>query len=220
MTAETSMSGSEESMIYIVEDNDSVRRSLEIMLAKSGYKTVSYSSGEGFLRSDFEASDALSCLLLDVQLPGIHGPEVQQILNERGCPIPIILLSAHAEVSIAVKAIQRGAFEFLEKPIVPNELREVVGNALETDKERRLFEKRKVEFEQRVKDLSERERDVLEATVNGQNPKQIAADFGISAKTVLRHKANMLSKMQIRNDVELTNLVNEFHLVESGSSRN
>ncbi|WP_294122356.1 response regulator FixJ [Sphingomonas sp.] len=190
------MSG-DERLVHVVDDDDSVRRSVGFMLKTSGHKVQSYASGMELLK-DAKALES-GCILLDIRMPQMDGLEVHQALKERGVALPVIIMTGHGDIPLSVRAMKAGAIDFIEKPFE----KAVLLNALELG-----FSslKRSNDGRERAKDaavrlqvLTPRERDVLDGLAEGLPNKTIAYDLGISPRTVEIHRANLMSKLDVRS---------------------
>ena len=191
--------------VFIVEDDDAVRDSLAQVLDGAGFQVQAYASGEAFLAA-YQGNPA-GCAVLDVRLPGMSGPELQEALAARGADMPIIFLTGHADVPLAVQALKAGAYDFLEKPARNAALLERVRSALEFQRARH-DEKASVAEERRLFELlTERERAVLLKVVAGRSSKEIGRDLGISHRTVEVHRANIMRKTRAENTIQLVRLV-------------
>ncbi|WP_206028406.1 response regulator transcription factor [Thalassoroseus pseudoceratinae] len=199
------------SNVYIVEDDEAVRRSLRLTLEILGYHVDDYENGEAFLDMHSPPPQVPAALLLDVGLPGLDGLAVQNRLNAEGWRSPIVMISGQAEIAMAVKAMHNGAFSFLEKPTLPNELQAVLEKAFLEDRSRIDALEWRETVLNRVRNLSRREREVLEHTLQAKNTKQVAMEMFIGVKTVLRHKSNVLKKMKVRNELELLSMLREIY---------
>lgn len=188
----------DERLIHIVDDEESVRKSASFLLRTSGFDTRTYSSGIAFLR---EADHApVGCILLDIRMPEMDGLEVQRELNARGIKMPVIVLTGHGDIGIAVQAMKAGAVDFLEKPFEKEHLLESIDTAFDRlgDGEdcRGLAER---EARSRIDSLSPREQDVLRGLIHGHPNKTIAYDLGISHRTIEVHRANLMDKLKARS---------------------
>ena len=190
------MSG-DERLVHVVDDDDSVRRSVGFMLKTSGHKVQSYASGMELLK-DAKALES-GCILLDIRMPQMDGLEVHQALKERGVALPVIIMTGHGDIPLSVRAMKAGAIDFIEKPFE----KAVLLNALELG-----FSslKRSNDGRERAKDaavrlqvLTPRERDVLDGLAEGLPNKTIAYDLGLSPRTVEIHRANLMSKLGVRS---------------------
>jgi two-component system response regulator FixJ len=186
-----------EKLVHIVDDDDSVRRSAAFMLKHAGYRVESHVSGIQFLKEARTAERG--CVLLDVRMPDMDGLEVQQEMASRGIDMPLIILTGHGDIAVAVKAMRAGAVNFIEKPYEKEELLRAIGEAFARldclhDKEMKAGEAKI-----RLASLTGRERDVLDGLVAGFPNKTIAYDLGISPRTVEIYRANMMEKLRVRS---------------------
>jgi len=187
-----------EPRIYIVDDDAAVRDSLQLLLTSAGYdQVVAYPSGLTFLgESKPQTGD---CLLLDVQMPDIGGLELQNELKRRATELAVIIMTGHADVPIAVRAMKAGAADFIEKPFSDTELLGAVGKALAAAAETSREHEQASETLRRAQTLTAREREVFEAMISGRPNKVIAHDLGISQRTVEIHRARVMDKMEAPN---------------------
>lgn len=187
----------EKRVVHIVDDEDSIRRSTGFMLKKSGFTVTSWVSGVEFLKNLKHAEQG--CILLDVRMPEMDGLEVQQELNARGISMPVVVLTGHGDVTIAVQAMKAGAVDFLEKPFEKAVLITAIETAFErlADVEGRAS--RAADSAILIAGLSAREQDVLKGLAQGLPNKSIAFDLGISPRTVEVHRANLMIKLGVRS---------------------
>lgn len=188
---------SDAKLVYVVDDDDAVRRSVAFMLKTSGYRVESYDSGLNLLKSAGGLEDG--CILLDIRMPGIDGLEVQQALQEKGVSLPVIIMTGHGDVGLAVKAMKAGAVDFIEKPFEKEILLASVEEGFRRLSRKEATGDRKKEAEVRLQAVTPRERDVLEGLAQGLPNKTIAYDLGISPRTVEIHRANLMSKLGVRS---------------------
>lgn len=190
--------------VYIVDDDEAVRDSLRWLLEGNGFSVKSFESAEKLLEiTNSNPSDLKGCLILDVRMPGITGIELHDELLNLGINLPIIFITGHGSVSLAVRSMKKGAIDFLEKPFNDKQLCSLVTNALEKSKENK-FEKECSSKSQALLDkLTPRETQVLERIIAGRLNKQIADDLKISIKTVEAHRANIMSKVEARTIADL-----------------
>ncbi|MCL4682001.1 MAG: response regulator [Rhodocyclaceae bacterium] len=191
--------------VCIVEDDPVVRQSLAMLLESLGMQVASHASGREFL--DDPRCGECDCLILDVRMPGLGGLEVQARMAERGLPVPIVFITGHGDVPMAVEAMRGGAVDFLQKPFSNRVLLERVSQAIARKHDRACLAGRQQAAEARLAALSPREREVLELLVEGRMNKAIAAELGISAKTVEDHRASIMRKMQVRSVAALVQAV-------------
>lgn len=184
-------------LVYLVDDDDAVRRSAGFMLKTSGFEVESFASGVEFLKVVKGA--ALGCILLDVRMPGMDGLEVQRELREMGVTMPVIVLTGHGDVNVAVAAMKAGALDFIEKPfekaVLLSALEEGFAQIERTDRN----VTRAAEAQVRLKTLTAREHDVLLGLVRGYPNKTIAYDLGISPRTVEIYRANLMTKLGVQS---------------------
>ena len=188
---------SDTTIIYLVDDDDAVRRSAGFMLKTSGFDVRSYPSGIELLKEVKQLEPG--CILLDVRMPDMDGIEVQQELNTRGVAMPVIVLTGHGDVASAVRAMKAGATDFLEKPFEKAVLLEALGRAAEVLNRHDAAAQAEHDATIRVAALTPRERDVLRELARGNPNKTIAYDLGISPRTVEVHRANVMSKLNVRS---------------------
>lgn len=183
--------------IYLVDDDDAVRRSAGFMLKTSGFAVESFASGVEFLKD--VATLEPGCILLDVRMPGMDGLEVQRALGERGITFPVIVLTGHGDVNVAVSAMKAGAIDFIEKPFEKAVLLAALEEGFAQIERSDRGKARAAEAALRLNVLTSREHDVLEGLVRGFPNKTIAYDLGISARTVEIHRANLMTKLNVRS---------------------
>ncbi|MFA7436769.1 response regulator transcription factor [Castellaniella sp.] len=187
--------------IFIVDDDEAVRDSLRWLLEANGYKVRVYAGAEEFL--DSYNPEQIGVLIADVRMPGMSGLELQEALIERKAPLPIVFITGHGDVPMAVSTMKKGAVDFLEKPFNEAELRKIVA-AMLVQAEERAREQQAQRAQQAVLDrLTAREQQVLERIVAGRLNKQIAGDLNISIKTVEAHRANIMEKLEVNTVADL-----------------
>ena len=196
-----------EPTVYIVDDDNSVRDSLSLLLNFRGFRTREFASAEAFLET--WKPEWRGCMLLDLRMTGMDGLTLQQILTERGSLLPIVFLTGHGDIAQARTALKAGAVDFLEKPIDHESLFASLNEAFQKDNQQRAEEQRLADIEARLNRLSDRERQVMERVVAGRHNREIAAELEISPRTVEVFKARMMEKMQARSVPELVKLVLE-----------
>jgi len=193
-----------EPSVFIVDDDPAVRKALSLLAKSAGLNAKTYASGYEFLNSC--TPDVTGCLVLDVRMPGLDGLELQEILAARRIGLPIVFITGHGDIRTSVRAMKSGGVDFLEKPFDDEELLDSIRNAMDLDARRRQQRERQIAFQARAALLTPRESEVMALLVDGMHTKQIAASLGISVKTVDKHKAKVLSKMQADTVVELVRL--------------
>lgn len=184
-------------VVHIVDDDEAIRQSVGYLLSKAGYAVERYADGATFLQS--VSRETRGCVLLDVRMPDIDGLEVQARLSQRGIGLPVIMLTGHGDVTLAVRAVKAGAIEFLEKPFERSVLLQAIDTAL--DQAERLDRNilAAADAAVRIAALTDRERDVLGGMVSGRPNKLIAFDLGIATRTVEVHRANLMDKLSARS---------------------
>jgi FixJ family two-component response regulator len=195
----------------VVDDDAAVRDGLKWLIEGEGLVVQTHASAEDFLGA--LAPEQPGCALVDLRMPGMSGLELQQALAGRGVVLPLVFISAHGDVPLAVTAMRRGAVDFIEKPFNDAALLEAVRRALGTDAQRRGSGEERAAMRARLASLSPREREVLEAVVAGRANKRIADSLGISIKTVEVHRARVMDKMGAGSIAELVRLVVQHDLL-------
>ncbi len=191
--------------VYVVDDDDAVRDSLKWLLEASDYRVELYDSGESFI-AKYDPK-AIAVLVLDVRMPGMSGLEVQEHLLARKAELPIIFITGHGDVSMAVNALKRGAVDFIEKPFEQAALKQLVERMLREARERHMEKERRSLNEALLAKLTPREQQVLERIIHGRLNKQIADDLGISIKTVEAHRASIMDKTNSGTVADLMRVV-------------
>ncbi|MEE9211952.1 MAG: response regulator [Phycisphaeraceae bacterium] len=187
--------------VYVVEDDADVRKSLKWLLRKARLNVETCPSAEQFLNSYDPQTPG--CVIVDVRMPGMSGLELQQALAERGWNIPVIVMSGHADVPTAVRAVQAGAMDFLEKPISRQVLLDRIHQAIEQDATVRRERLHRADNQARLARLTPRERQVMDMVVTGQTTKQIARQLDASARTIEVHRARLMKKTRVDSVAEL-----------------
>jgi len=191
--------------IYVVDDDEAMRDSMTWLLEGEGYRVACFDSGERFLH---ERHDHMrGCLILDVRMPEMSGLELHEKLDALGSQLPIIFVTGHGDVPMAVGALQRGACDFIEKPFHNEDLLLRIQRALELDAEIATRRQRDYAIAHRLEQLTQREREVMDLVVAGKLNKQIADELNISMKTVEAHRARVMEKMGVRTLAELVRAV-------------
>ena len=190
--------------VYVVDDDDAMRRALDALLSTVGYKTAVFSRPSEFL-ANFKV-DSPGCLVLDIRMPDMSGLELQQHLNRIGSMLPVIFITGHGDVPMAVQAMKEGAFEFVQKPFRDQDLLDRINHALKQDAENRSTVARRTEVLHRLESLTPRERQVMDLVVDGAANKVIAIDLDLSERTVEIHRAKVMEKMGARSVAHLVKL--------------
>ena len=192
-------------IIYLVDDDEAVRDALGMLLKSIGLEHETFASALDFLQS-YDARRH-SCLVADIRMPGMSGLELQQRLNERRSEIPIIFITGHGDVPMAVTALKSGAVDFLQKPFRDQDLIDRIHKALDRDGERRKGRAEQDEIRARLTLLTPRETEVMQRVVRGQANKVIAMDLGVSQRTVELHRARVMKKLKLRSVAELVHAI-------------
>lgn len=198
----------EEPTVFVVDDESSVRSSLQWLLESIRLKVETFDSAEAFLAKIL--TDRPGVLVLDVRMPGLTGPELMDRLHEKHFGMPIIFLSGHGDVPLAVHTMKGGAFDFLQKPYNNQQFLERVRTALELDAKNRSMRRQQGDTATRIDGLSGREREILDLVIEGQSNKVIGRALGISYKTVEAHRARLMRKMGVASFAELMQVVLAF----------
>jgi len=192
-------------IIYLVDDDEAVRDALGMLLKSIGLEHETFASALDFLQS-YDARRH-SCLVADIRMPGLSGLELQQRLNEERSEIPIIFITGHGDVPMAVTAMKSGAVDFLQKPFRDQDLIDRIHKALDRDGERRKGRAEQDEIRARLTLLTPRETEVMQRVVRGQANKVIAMDLGVSQRTVELHRARVMKKLKLRSVAELVHAI-------------
>lgn len=190
--------------IFVVDDDDAMRRALGILLSTVGYKTALFALPSEFL-ARFKA-DEPGCLILDIRMPEMSGLEVQQQLNRLGAMLPVIFITGHGDVPMAVQAMKEGAFQFIQKPFRDQDLLDHINHALQSDRDNRKDVARRAEVQRRMETLTPREKQVMDLVVDGEANKVMAIDLGLSERTVEIHRAKVMEKMGARSVAHLVKM--------------
>lgn len=191
--------------VFVVDDDEAVRDAIRLLLRSVDHQVELFESPLEFLAR--APTIQRGCLVLDVRMPMMSGLELQQRLKQMGVPIPIIFITGHGDVPMAVQAMQAGAFDFLQKPFRDQDLLDRIGEALAADRNRCAGSLRQDSIRERLKLLSPREREVLDKVVQGHANKVIAADLNLSQRTVEIHRARVMEKMEAHSLAELVRMM-------------
>jgi two-component system response regulator FixJ len=192
-------------LIYLVDDDEAVRDSLSMLFKSIGLEYEAHASALNFLQHFDAARHA--CLVADIRMPGLSGLELQQRLNEQQAEIPIIFITGHGDVPMAVTAMKSGAADFVQKPFRDQDLIDRIHKALERDQERRKARAEEDEIRARIALLTPREHEVMQRVVRGEANKVIAMDLGVSQRTVELHRARVMRKLRMRSLAALVHAV-------------
>lgn len=199
-----------EPTVFVVDDDEAVRGGLRRLIESVGLKVETYGSAQEFLSNC--DPDRQGCLVLDIRMPGMGGLDLQDQLVKQGMRLPVIILTGHADVPAAVRALKAGAIDFIEKPFNSQALLDRIQQAIRRDTEERRQSAAELLISQRFAQLTSREKEVMEMMVVGKANKVIAIDLDISERTVEFHRANIMKKMQART---LAKLIHMSHAVRS-----
>ena len=191
----------ESPIVYLVDDDPSFLRALSRRLRAADYRVETFGSAEEFLKGD--RSEAAGCMVLELQMPGLSGLELQEALSQSEEPLPVVFFTAHGDVSSSVRAMKQGAVDFLTKPVRGNELLEAVQRALARGAAERQMRRKKREWRARYERLTPREREVLALVVDGLANKQIADVLGTTERTIKAHRRQVMHKTGVQSPVEL-----------------
>jgi two-component system response regulator FixJ len=191
--------------VFIVDDDEAVRSALRLLLKSVGLAATTLPSAQAFL--DSYDPQQPGCLVLDVRMPGMSGLELQQHLNMRGAILPVIFMTGHGDIPMAVEAIQQGAFDFLQKPFRDQDLIDRIQRALAKDKLSRAELNERTRIRERLESLTPREREVLALVTSGKPNKVMASDLGVSQRTVEIHRARVMEKMEAASLAQLVRMV-------------
>ena len=198
------MTGSQQ-IVYVVEDDEAVRDSLEMMLVSMEHKVHSFPTANEFLEQ-YDESMA-GCIVLDIRMPGMDGMELQKELNSKNSILPIIFVTGHGDVPMAVEAMQQGAIDFIQKPYREQELLEKIKAALELDAEQRTSLIEKKEIQRKLDELTPRELEIMNMMIDGHANKVIAIDLDISQRTVEIHRSRVMHKMGTHSLAHLVRMI-------------
>jgi RNA polymerase sigma factor (sigma-70 family) len=191
--------------VHVVDDDASFRIAIERRLKKAGYEVVTYPSAQHFM-DRMPSESELGCILLDVRIPGLSGPELQCRLSELGSTLPIVFLTGHADIPTTVRTIKAGAEDFLTKPVSSDELLRAIERAIAHHEARRGLKSKLDMVRTHIAALTPREREVFELVVRGKANKQIANALGCTERTIKAHRHRVMEKMQVQSLAELVSL--------------
>ncbi len=196
----------EHNYVHVVDDDASLRRALIFLLESVGWQVTAHASAEAFLAA-FDRSKRPACLVLDIRMPLMSGLELQQLLRGRGIRLPIVFLTGHGDVEMAVQAMKFGACDFIEKPFKDQVLLDAVGRALRRDQEQRDERREREALRERLARLSPRELEVARLVAEGLPSKTISSKLDISERTVQVHRLHLMGKLEIHSAAELARLI-------------
>ena len=196
---------SDDATVFVVDDDEAIRHSLELLIGAVGHSVKSFADAPSFL--EYFDIGLRGCIVADLRMPGMNGLELQEKLGERGCNMPVIFLSAHGDVSAAVRALKQGATDFLEKPFNPTVLLERIDQALSKDAEQQAAQERASKIAERKAALTPREREIMTLVVDGNPTKVIAVELAISERTVELHRSRIMKKMSAHSVADLVRML-------------
>ncbi len=191
-------------IVYVVDDDEAIRDALRLLMKSANLRVQCCASAEEFLSS--YRAELPGCLVLDVRMPGMSGLELQHLLNERQIHVPVVIMTGHGDVPMAVQAMKEGAVDFVEKPFKNDVLLDRVKEGLKRDVESRANHKQVEEAASRIASLTQREREVMDLLIQGKRNKTIASELGISNRTVEAHRAKIMEKMQAHSISDIMRL--------------
>jgi FixJ family two-component response regulator len=192
--------------VFVVEDDDAVRQALALLLRSVALRAVAFPSPHAFLES-YQADTCPACLLLDLRLPGMSGLDLFELMKQRGSRMPTVIMTGHGEVGVAVRAIKAGVFDFIEKPFKDQALLDLIHQALAQCAPANDQAAGRAELAERIAALTPREREVMRLVVAGRLNRIIAADLGLSIRTVELHRSRVMEKMRARTFSDLVRMV-------------
>jgi two-component system, LuxR family, response regulator FixJ len=192
--------------VFVIDDDEGLRKAIEFLLDTAGLTAKTFASGQAFL--GYYRPEMRGCMLLDIRMPDISGLDFQEKMRERDINLPVILISAYGTIPLAVRAMREGAFDFIEKPFDDEFMLKRIREAISFDIDRRADDQKVREAREQLISLTSREKQVMAYVVAGKLNKQIAAELGISAKTVENHRARVMEKMGIKGLAELVHIAN------------
>src|SRR5213083_1424805 len=205
------------SLVFLIDDDASVRKGVSRLLRSAGYKSETFESGSDFLKREQHAGPA--CLIVDVQMPGINGMDLQEALIKRRREEQLVFITGHGDIPMCAQAMKAGAVDFLRKPFRQNELLQCVQNALIRSAEQRRRSAKKSEARRLLDLLTPREFEVMELVITGMLNKQIAGELGTAEKTVKVHRGRVMEKLGVTSVAELVRLVEKAGLASAANSK-
>lgn len=197
--------------VFVVDDDAPVRRALSRLLRSATHEVEVFASAEGFLEG-VAPDPGPACLVVDLNMPGLTGLDLQDEMHRRGLDLPIVFISGHADVSSSVRAMKGGALDFIEKPFSDDQLLDVIAHALERDSRNREARQERALLESRYARLTPREREVFELVVTGLGNKQVGWELGATEKTIKVHRARVMEKMEAGSLAELVRMADALGL--------
>lgn len=216
-SGETGMRSSDEAIVHVIDDDEAFRVAVSRMLGTAGYRVRTYASAGEYLIQP-PSPGVAGCLLLDLRMPGPSGLELQQALARMDSTLPIVFLSGYADVAASVTAMKAGARDFLTKPVDKDALLSAVSGALSQAEQDQAIRRESATWNKKLKDLTPREREVLDQVVAGRRNKQIAASLSASERTVKAHRAHIMEKMGVESVAELVRSSERWQTGDDASS--
>ncbi len=192
-------------LIRVIDDDDAMRNSWAFLIEGEGWDVKTYADAITFLSSNDYIRPG--CLLLDVRMPHMAGLELQLNLGEAGCDLPIIFISGHGDIDMAVNTLKAGAIDFLQKPVDDQRLLKTIENAVSHNLAQRRGKREVTDFRNRLESLTQREREVIRMVAQGYSNKEVAREYGISEKTVQVHRGSAYRKLDLHNAAEIARLL-------------
>lgn len=192
-------------LIRVIDDDDAMRNSWAFLIEGEGWDVKTYADAITFLSSNDYIRPG--CLLLDVRMPHMFGLELQLKLREAGCDLPIIFISGHGDIDMAVNTLKAGAIDFLQKPVDDQRLLKTIENAVSHNLAQRRGKREVTDFRNRLESLTQREREVIRMVAQGYSNKEVAREYGISEKTVQVHRGSAYRKLDLHNAAEIARLL-------------
>ncbi|WP_295387190.1 response regulator transcription factor [uncultured Thiodictyon sp.] len=190
--------------VFVVDDDQAMRTSLQWLIESTGMRVLTFESADAFLAGYYPGR--AGCLLVDVRMPGMSGLELQAYLAREGYRLPVIIITGHGDVAMAVKAMKAGAMDFIEKPFHDEDLLRGIRKALEQDQRQRVDRAARADLLARLADLTPREHEVMGMVTDGKSNREIAAALGVTPKTVEAHRARVMEKMRADSLAELVRM--------------
>ncbi|MCK4710888.1 MAG: response regulator transcription factor [Gammaproteobacteria bacterium] len=197
----------DECKVYVIDDSSEVRQAIKLLMSSVGLEVVEFESADEFISQDRDAAKLEGCILLDVRMPGMSGLTLLEHLQQIECAPPVIMISGHGDILMAVRAVQAGAINFIEKPFNEQELLDNVHRAFKLDSIKRGKNMKIQSIKKRLNSLTSREKEVLYAVTEGQRNKVIAVSLNISQSTVEAHRARVMEKMEAQSLSELMRMI-------------
>ena len=196
----------EQAKVALIDDDEPILDSLQLYLRRKGFDVSCFKSARAFLEA-LETESEFRCVVTDVRMPKMTGLELQQVLRERCQSLPMIMITGHGDIAMAVSAVKAGAFDFIEKPIDERRLAESISKAIERNRDAVADQRQIAELSKRFADLSERQRQVVELAIQGMSNKEIGLQLGISPRTVEHYRESAMERMQATRFAELIQMV-------------